>query len=76
MSERMRAAVLSVLLLIFGCTVWELGSRATSTASGPEAGASLAAGAQVARLPRPSGIAVFAEVYFESTSQPAMQWPQ
>ena len=23
-----------------------------------------------------SGIGVFAEVYFESTSQPAMQWPQ
>jgi nitrate/nitrite transport system permease protein len=60
MSERMRAALLSALLLIFVCTAWELGSRATSPAASSGAGAALATGAQVARLPRPSEIAVFA----------------
>jgi nitrate/nitrite transport system permease protein len=58
MSERWRAGLLSLLLLLFVCSAWELGSR--SATSAPGSGPSSASAAQVARLPRPSELAVFA----------------
>jgi nitrate/nitrite transport system permease protein len=58
MSDRVRAAVLSVFLFAFVFGLWELTSRATSAAEA-EGGSALVAASE-ARLPRPSEILVFA----------------
>jgi len=60
MSDRSRAAILSVFLFAFACGVWELGSRASSPPLPREGSGLIATSAQAARLPRPSEIAVFA----------------
>jgi nitrate/nitrite transport system permease protein len=63
MTDRVRAAVLSLFLLAFGAGLWELTSRAGSL---PPDGSALVAAGQ-ARLPRPSEIIVFA---FEQLRDP------
>ena len=59
--DRVRALLLSLLLLTLFCGFWELTSRADSPSAAPHDPSGLvASAAEVARLPRPSEIAVFA----------------
>jgi nitrate/nitrite transport system permease protein len=60
-SDRVRALLLSLLLLTLFCGFWELTSRTGSPPAVSEDPSGLvASAAEVARLPRPSEIAVFA----------------
>jgi nitrate/nitrite transport system permease protein len=60
MSERARAALLSVILLVVVCGVWELLSRAGAPVGTGDPSGLVASSEQLARLPRPSEIAAFA----------------
>jgi nitrate/nitrite transport system permease protein len=60
MNERARALLLSLLLLVLGCGVWELSSRAPDRGPAREDSGLVASSDQVARLPRPSEIVTFA----------------
>jgi nitrate/nitrite transport system permease protein len=62
MSERARAAVLSLMLLVLVCGTWELVSHASSPPPTAAASGLVATSEQVARLPRPTEIAAFAAV--------------
>jgi nitrate/nitrite transport system permease protein len=64
-SDRLRAAVLSLFLFGFGAGFWELTSRAASSTETRDASALVAT--SQARLPRPSEIATFA---FEQLREP------
>jgi nitrate/nitrite transport system permease protein len=59
-SERARAAILSVIFLVLGCGLWEITSRAGDRPVKADPSGLVASREQVARLPRPSEIVVFA----------------
>jgi nitrate/nitrite transport system permease protein len=59
-SERARAAILSLLLLVVGLGAWELSSRASHVTSTSDTSGLIANADQLARLPRPTEIARFA----------------
>jgi nitrate/nitrite transport system permease protein len=59
-SERVRAALLSLLILVVTCGFWELLSRGGTGPHVTDPSGLVANSEQLARLPRPSEIAVFA----------------
>jgi nitrate/nitrite transport system permease protein len=58
--DRLRAALLSLVLLVFGLSFWELGSRASDRVVPDDPSGLVASSDQLARLPRPTEIARFA----------------
>jgi nitrate/nitrite transport system permease protein len=60
MNERARAAILSVAIFLFVGGFWELTSRGQDRPSQTDASGLVASADQLARLPRPSEIAIFA----------------